>query len=242
MTGSRWTGYHWACVGFCLFAFVGAGLIADLVFERVPHIEDEIAYLFQAQVFASGQFYVDAPFRTNCFFAPFVLDHQGRRFGKYPPGWPALLAAGLVMGQAWWVNAACAALTLALVFRLGSEMHHPVVGALAAGLGCISPFVLLLSGSLMSHSACLLFATAFLWCFWRGREHAASARDSWSWAAGGCWGQRLPFAPLQRLPSRSRRGFGRCGMPFSAVRTQSQTTGRLGGGYGLWHLGLFPWP
>ena len=192
MNGSSWTAYHWAIVGFCLIAFVGAGLMADLVFERVPHIEDEVAYLFQAQVFASGQVYVGAPFHTNCFFAPFVLDHEGRRFGKYSPGWPALLSLGLWMGQAWWINAACTALTVALVFRLGREMHHPGIGALAAGMGSISPFVLLLSGSLMSHSACLLFATAFVWCFWRGRKGG----DAWSLAAGVALGAAFAIRPF----------------------------------------------
>lgn len=198
MIGSDWTWYHWASVGFCLIAFVGAALVADWVFEHVPHIEDEVAYLFQAQVFATGRAYVDAPFHSNCFFAPFVLDHQGRRFGKYPPGWPALLAIGLALGQGWWVNAACTALTLALVFRISCEMHHPGIGALAAGLGCVSPFVLLLSGSLMSHSACLLFSTAFLWCFWRGRapDRSASARDAWWLAAGVMLGSAFSIRPF----------------------------------------------
>jgi 4-amino-4-deoxy-L-arabinose transferase-like glycosyltransferase len=188
--------YHWASVGFCLIAFVAAGLVADLVLERVAHIEDEVAYLFQAQVFAAGHAYVDAPFQTNCFFAPFVLDYQGRRFGKYPPAWPALLSLGLRMGQAWWVNAACTALSLALVFRLGSEVQHPRVGALAAGLGCMSPFVLLMSGSLMSHPSCLLFVTAFLWCFWRARM---SRRDAWALAEGVMLGAAFVIRPFTAL-------------------------------------------
>jgi 4-amino-4-deoxy-L-arabinose transferase-like glycosyltransferase len=183
-----WTRYHWVAVGLCLVAFVAASLIADLIFEQVPHLEDEVAYLFQAQVFSVGKAYVDAPFRTNCFFAPFVLDYQGRRFGKYPPGWPALLSLGVRMGSAWWVNAACAALTVALTFRLGREIHDPLTGAVAAVLAATSPFLLILSGSLMSHPSCLVFTTAFLWCF-RRTCVGLGPKASWSFAAGvmlGC--------------------------------------------------------
>jgi 4-amino-4-deoxy-L-arabinose transferase-like glycosyltransferase len=188
-----WTGYHWLGVVSCLVLFIAAGLIAELVFEQVPHIEDEVAYLFQAQVFAMGRAYVDAPFHSNCFFAPFVLDHDGRRFGKYPPGWPALLALGVRLGQPWWVNAACAAVTAALVFRLGREMHGPLAGAIASGLTATSPFVLLLSGSLMSHPACLLFLTAFLWCTWRTRRQV---REGWALAAGLALGMAFAIRPF----------------------------------------------
>jgi hypothetical protein len=203
--------------------------VADLVLERVPHIEDEVAYLFQAQVFASGHIYVDAPFHTNCFFAPFVLDHQGRRFGKYPPGWPALLSLGLVMGQAWWVNAACAALTLALVFRLGSEMHNSLVGALAAGLGSISPFCLLVSGSLMSHSACLLFVSAFLWCFWLART---GLQDAWSLTAGVMLGAAFVVRPFTAFCIALPAGFWSL---WDGVR---QEEGRWLAWRRLWFMGL----
>lgn len=202
MKRADWTLYHSLATVFVLVVFVFAGLIAEKVFEQVPHLEDEVAYLFQAQVFAIGRAYVDAPFHTNCFFAPFVLDYQGHRFGKYPPGWPALLSVGLRMGQGWWVNAACAAVIVALVFRLAREIHSPLTGAVAAGLGSTSPFLLLLSGSFMSHTSCLAFVTAFTWCYWRTCPHAfardnrrrgpqdrSQPSEAWSLAAGlmlGC--------------------------------------------------------
>jgi len=184
--GRSWTCAHWSATGACLAAFVAAGLVAGLVLQRVTHLEDEVAYLFQAQVFSTGRLSVPSPAQPSCFFAPFVLDYKGRRFGKYPPGWPALLAVGVRMGQPWWVNAALAALTAALLFRLGSEMHGPVTGAVASVLGSLSPFAQILSGSMMSHTACLAFVTAFLWSFWRS---ATGARLRWASVAGlmlGC--------------------------------------------------------
>jgi hypothetical protein len=232
---ASWTRYHWMSVGSCLVVFVAAWLIADLVLEQVAHLEDEVAYLFQAQVFAMGKAHVPAPIHGNCFFAPFVLDHQGRRFGKYPPGWPALLALGVVAGQPWWVNAACVALTIALIFRLGREMHGPLVGATAAGLGSISPFLLLLSGSLMSHPACLLFLTLFLWCFWRTKARP-NAGDGWALVAGvslGCAFVIRPFTAVAvALPA------GVWSLWSAIAQRDTSTLGRRGAWRRIWFVGL----
>ena len=190
-----WTPYHWLAVGLCLVLFAAAMSIAHLVFEQVPHLEDEVAYLFQAQVFSIGRVYVDAPTDPSCFFAPFVLDHQGRRFGKYPPGWPVLFAVGVRLGQLWWVNAAGAALTAALVFRLGCAIHDPLTGGLSAGLSATSPFVLLLAGSMMSHTWCLVFVTAFLWCFCRAWT-CRGRRDGWALGTGLMLGAAFAIRPF----------------------------------------------
>jgi 4-amino-4-deoxy-L-arabinose transferase-like glycosyltransferase len=185
-------------MALCCAAFVTAGLVSDLVLERVPHLEDEVAYLFQAQVFAGGKAHAEAPFDASCFFAPFVVDYEGRRFGKYPPGWPALLAAGVALGQAWWVNAAGAALTIALVYRLGRAMHGPLVGLIGAALAASSPFVLLLAGSLMSHTWSLVFVTAYLWCYYRARKRERNP-DGWALGAGAALGAAFAIRPFTAL-------------------------------------------
>ncbi|MEO0565884.1 MAG: hypothetical protein AAF125_27490, partial [Chloroflexota bacterium] len=57
------------------------------VFERLPHLEDEIAYLYQARVFARGEVTAPAPKPERAFWQPFVLHRDGNAFSKYPPGW-----------------------------------------------------------------------------------------------------------------------------------------------------------
>jgi 4-amino-4-deoxy-L-arabinose transferase-like glycosyltransferase len=200
----RWTHYHWLAVALCLLCFLVVGLVAQLVFEQIPHLEDEGAYLFQARVFSVGRAYVPSPSYDDCFSIPFVIDYEGRRFGKYPPGWPALLVLGVLTGQLWWVNAACTSLTIALIFRLGSDTNNRLVGIIAAGLAVVSPFVLLLSGSLMSEASCLLFTTAFLWCFrqsYIGRIDRVRADKRWRWACAagmmlGCAFAIRPFTTV----------------------------------------------
>lgn len=70
----------------CIFAFGAAAAVAYGVFQAVPHLEDEHANLFQAQVFATGRLYANSPSQPGVFFVPFVIDWGGRRFSKYPPG------------------------------------------------------------------------------------------------------------------------------------------------------------
>jgi len=145
-----------------LFAFGMSALVSRTVFERLPRLEDELTYLFQARMLARGRLVIESPEPRRAYWQPFVVDYQGRRFGKYPPGWPLLLAPGAALEQPWIVNAWLAALTVALVYRLGRDVFNPDAGLIAAALTAFSPMALLLNATLMSHTAALACATAFL--------------------------------------------------------------------------------
>jgi 4-amino-4-deoxy-L-arabinose transferase-like glycosyltransferase len=135
--------------------------VADRIFERMPHIEDEIAYVWQAQAIAHGRLTLPSPEYPKSFLVPFVVDYKGQRFGKYPLGWPALLAVGEFFGGRAWVNALLAGLGVWLTYRLGQRLFSETVGLLAAGLTVTSPFFLMNSGSLLSHPFGLVLSAAF---------------------------------------------------------------------------------
>jgi hypothetical protein len=167
----------------CALAFGLSLMVSRVVFERLPHLEDEVAYLFQAKVFARGQ--VTAPLYepARAYWQPFVIEHEGVRFGKYPPGWPALLALGVGLGLAAWVNAALSAVNVALVYRIGRDIYGPDAGLIAAVLLTFSPMALLLNATLMSHTAALTCALVFMWAYRR-----------MSWAGGWRWGAAAGLA------------------------------------------------
>ena len=71
-----------------LLAVLAAYLVGDLVFEGIAHIEDEMAYVWQARAIAGGQLSLPSPPQPKSFLVPFVVDHNGLRSGKYPLGWP----------------------------------------------------------------------------------------------------------------------------------------------------------
>ncbi len=144
-----------------LLAVLVTYLVTDRIFERLPHIEDEMAYVWQAQAAAGGRLTVPSPVAPKSFLVPFVVDYNGQRFGKYPPGWPALLGVGVLFGVRSLVNPLLAGLAVWLAYRLGKRTCTETVGLLAAGLTLTSPFFLLNSGSLLSHPFGLVLSEAF---------------------------------------------------------------------------------
>lgn len=148
-----------------LGACVAAAWASLAVFERMPHLEDEFANLWQAEVMADGKIALPSPDFPRSFMVPFVVDYEGLRFGKYPPGWPALLSLGVRLGAPWLVNALLAGACAWLTYRLGRRLGGAAVGLLAALLVATSPMFLLLTASLMSH-ALSVFLTLALTLAW----------------------------------------------------------------------------
>jgi 4-amino-4-deoxy-L-arabinose transferase-like glycosyltransferase len=144
-----------------LLAVLAAYWVADRYYEKLAHLEDEMSYVWQAQVIARGQLTVPSPTHPDSFLWPFVVDHNGQRFGKYPPGWPAVLALGVRLGVRDLVNPLLAGLGIWLIYRLGKRTFGETVGLLASGLTLASPFFLVNSASLLSHPLGLALSAAF---------------------------------------------------------------------------------
>src|SRR5260370_31673365 len=101
--------------------------------QRFPTSGDDYSYLYQAKLFASGKLYAEAPRydETLPFYECVETNHlrgdQGRRFSKYPPGWPALLALGVKLRVPWLVDPLLGAALMFLMLeyterRMGKEL------------------------------------------------------------------------------------------------------------------------
>ncbi|HET7009994.1 MAG TPA: hypothetical protein VFI11_04395 [Anaerolineales bacterium] len=139
--------------------------VSSSVFERMPHVEDEFAFLWQAEMMGRGRLWIESPPQPESFLVPFVVDHDGKRFGKYPPGWPATLSLGAAAGAPHLVNALLVGLAVWWTYRLAARLAGHGPGALAALLTATSPMLLMLSGSLMSHLLTMLLAVVWT-CAW----------------------------------------------------------------------------
>ncbi|MGE5377047.1 MAG: ArnT family glycosyltransferase [Bacteroidota bacterium] len=153
----------------CLAAVFSSFYVCDRIYEQIPHTEDEISYRWQARVFAEGKYFIPSPPHAANTFVPFVIDYEGRRFSKYPPGWPLILSLGVRAGLDTWVNPLLAGLCVLLAYLLGKRLVSEAAGLIAAALMVTSPFFLLNSGSFLSSNLSLaltgVFALAWLEAF-----------------------------------------------------------------------------
>ena len=155
----------WLALVLSMGGFLAAAWVTWNIFEAVPHVEDELAYVWQANLLTDGRLSLPSPKHAGSFVVPFVVDHQGLRFGKYPPGWPAVLSLGISLGLRAWVNPLLAGLSVWLTYHLGKRLFNPGVGLLAAALTLTSPFFLLNSGSLLSNPLALALSAGFAWAW-----------------------------------------------------------------------------
>ncbi|HVO69579.1 MAG TPA: hypothetical protein VMT24_06010 [Aggregatilineaceae bacterium] len=203
-----------------ILAFAGSLIVSRDVFERLPHLEDEFAYLYQARIFARGEVAIATPRPIRAYWQPFLLDVNDHRFAKYTPGWPLILAAGAHLDAPWIANAWLAMLTAALAYRLGREVFDPTAGAVAALLTASSPAALLLDGSLMSHTASLFFTTLFLYAFWRMEKSSLPRRAQ---------GERTRLHPFWSRKDRNNQPlFPRPPFPSSAGERGSSLAAEKG--------------
>jgi hypothetical protein len=145
-----------------LLAFLSTAWVSLRLYEGMPHIEDEMAFTWQARVIERGQLTTPSPGPDpQSFLVPFVVDYHGQRFGKYPPGWPVVLALSEILGARALANPLLTGLAIWFLYRLVKKLLDERTALLTACLGAASPFVLMNGGALLSHPWSLLLTLIF---------------------------------------------------------------------------------
>ncbi len=143
----------------CLAALLATAFVSEHINDKLPHIEDEMAFVWQARAIARGKLAITSPQpNPDSFLVPFVVDYQGMRFGKYPIGWPVILAGGEWVQARQLVNPLLTAIAVWFIYRLGKKLFDEQTALLAAFLGATSPFVIMNGSSLLSHPWSFLLA------------------------------------------------------------------------------------
>lgn len=131
-----------AALGMCLAAFSGN-----------PRNVDGFAQLFQARIFLAGRLWVPPPPAGE--IANFATLHMivgpERWFSQYPPGQSLVLAGGLAAGAWWLLNPLFAVALVAGTYRSARWCAGESTARLASVLLVLSPFVVAVAGSEMSH-------------------------------------------------------------------------------------------
>jgi hypothetical protein len=140
-----------------LSVFLVASLLSYFVWEAVPHIDDSIAYLFQAKYMSLGRLWLPTPSDPESFGVAHLLVDGDRWYGKFFPGWPALLALGVLVGMPWVVNPALGAASILLIHRFLKRRYGVRSANIGALLMAVSPWFLFMSASFMAHPASLFW-------------------------------------------------------------------------------------
>ena len=183
---------RWIAIGLVGLALVANAYVAYFLLERLPHVQDSVAYLFQAKVFASGRLWAPLPDNIAFFRHEFVVEYAGKWFSKHPPGHSVLLAIGQLVNASWIVNPIAGAVSLGLLYLIGRRAYDGWTGLLAVALGALSPFFLFLSGSMMAHPTALAFVLAGTWFLLKGMD---DNRLALMVAVGLCFGTAFLIRP-----------------------------------------------
>jgi hypothetical protein len=164
-----------------LWVFAVASLLTVFVYERHPHITDEVAYVYQARYFANGTLTLPAPPVPEAFDLYLMEIKDGVWYPPTPPAWPAMLAVGLWFDVLELVNPFLAAFNVVLIYFLIKELYDRRSARIAMLLLGISPWFMFMAMNFMPHTftlTCALVAAVgvirarhtgnFLWGFVAG--------------------------------------------------------------------------
>ena len=155
-----------------LIALLAASVVGGLVLHKFPNSGDEWCYLLQAEIFSQGKLSVPSP-PHRAFFDVGWMINNGKFYTHHPPGWPLILALGVLAGVPWLLNPLLGACTLLGLYALGKTMYNAQVAAIALLLIVCSPFSSLTRLPTGLHASSLLFVSLSLLGFVTGLRQAS---------------------------------------------------------------------
>jgi 4-amino-4-deoxy-L-arabinose transferase-like glycosyltransferase len=143
-----------------LWVMVAAALLSWFSYERHPHIPDEVVYLLHARYFAEGKLALPPPPVPAAFEIDLMNLEPHRWYSPVPPGWPAVLALGVLAGAPWLVNPLLAGLNMLLAFALLTALYDWRTARLSLLLLACSPWHVFMGMNFMTHTLTLTLALA----------------------------------------------------------------------------------
>jgi hypothetical protein len=151
---------------------IASALLCWRVLGLIPHVPDELAYLYQGRIFSTGRLWVEAPEVPEAFTVRWdhILRDSGRWRSLYPPGWPMLLTVGWWMRAPWLINPLLLGISIIGLFKVAKQLFDERTGSLAVIAFAASPFVLLTGAGFMAHQAAFCFAIWSVFFLFRGER------------------------------------------------------------------------
>src|SRR3990172_6499512 len=147
-----------------LFFFFTAWM-ALFVQQQTPITPDSAAHLFQAKIFKNLRLFAPAPPLSEFFsiFADMLVLENDRCLNMYQPGFAVLLAGAMIFKAEWLLSPLMGALTIAVWMSYIGRYHGNKTAALFGWLGLFSPFLFLMSSTIMVFTPELFLISATLY-------------------------------------------------------------------------------
>lgn len=130
-----------------------------------PAYHDEYSYLFQAETYLQGRWWLPSAARHPERFDQIHVLNEGHFASRYFPGVGFWLAPFVFLGNPWLGYHLAQGLAAVLIFLAGRDLSTNGTGLLAAVLFALSPGLLFFSNLLLAHHPTLLGLLTFLWLF-----------------------------------------------------------------------------
>jgi hypothetical protein len=139
--------------------------IAFFVYRLKPIVQDSAAHLFQAKVFLNGKLFAPAPPAPDFFsiVGDMLVIYNGHWFGMYQPGFAAILAAAMLIKAEWFVCPILGAATIGIWISYVRRWHNPQAAVLFGLLALLSPFLFMMSATIMVFTPELFIASAVIY-------------------------------------------------------------------------------
>jgi 4-amino-4-deoxy-L-arabinose transferase-like glycosyltransferase len=137
---------------------LACAVLAVLSYQRHPHVPDEVSYIYQARYFAHGMLSMPAPPVRDAFDLDLMTFEPTRWYSPVPPGWPAVLSLGVLLGVPWLVNPLLNGCNVLLVYVLVGGLYGRRTARWSVLLLATSPWFLFMGMNFMTHTLALLAA------------------------------------------------------------------------------------
>ncbi len=199
-----------------------------------PRIIDATSYLLDARLLANGQLAFEPPGALASSHSRFLhATAEGELTPIFPPGYPLLLALGVLLGQPMWVGPVLAAILTAMSYLLARRVFGSE--AVARGACAMSALCAVLryhTADTMSHGWASVLLCSVLYLAIVGRDEAVTRHIWWApWLAGLFAGWLFATRPLTGLVACG--AYALCAPPSQWIR--AATTALAGVFAFFWH-------
>lgn len=172
-------------IACAVFAAIITYVISQAVFLDSVLTTDEHAYLMQAYTFSEGTISRPVPALSEIFLHEMmIMDEKAGWLSRYPPAHSLWLVPGILFDSPHLMISLAAALSVWIFSSVGALLMVPPL--LLSILMLLSPYFLVMNGTLLGHTSALPASCLMLWAYlsWKIKKkniYALLAGLAWSW-------------------------------------------------------------